>query len=78
MGIGGCFYLAKKTNDKLSQITFATDDTKSGIGLGLTIVREIVLALGGTIQLNNRVQAGVVVGLDACIVLPLNDKPQTT
>ncbi len=51
---------------------FATGDTKSGTGLGLTIAREIVQALGGAIQLNNRLQGGEVVGLDACITLPLN------
>jgi two-component system sensor histidine kinase TctE len=52
---------------------FATGDTKSGTGLGLTIAREIVVALGGTIQLNNRLTSGNVVGLDASITLPLND-----
>ena len=52
---------------------FATGDTKSGTGLGLTIAREIVQALGGTIQLNNRLTGGNVVGLDASITLPLND-----
>ncbi|MES2947795.1 MAG: sensor histidine kinase N-terminal domain-containing protein [Pseudomonadota bacterium] len=52
---------------------FATGDTKSGTGLGLTIAREIVQALGGTIQLNNRLEAGEIVGLDACVRLPLNN-----
>jgi two-component system sensor histidine kinase TctE len=52
---------------------FATGDTKSGTGLGLTIAREIVQALGGAIQLSNRLEGGDVVGLDACITLPLND-----
>ena len=52
---------------------FATGDTKSGTGLGLTIAREIVQALGGSIQLNNRMDGGKVVGLDACILLPLNN-----
>jgi len=58
---------------------FATGDTKSGTGLGLTIAREIVQALGGAIQLNNRLQGGEVVGLDACITLPLsgdNNNPE--
>nr|WP_295776802.1 sensor histidine kinase [Rhodoferax sp.] len=50
---------------------FATGDTKSGTGLGLTIAREIVQALGGSIQLNNRMDGGKIVGLDACILLPL-------
>ena len=52
---------------------FATGDTKSGTGLGLTIAREIVQALGGTIQLDNRLDSGRIVGLDACIQLPLNN-----
>lgn len=52
---------------------FATGDTKSGTGLGLTIAREIVQALDGSIQLNNRLQGGKIVGLDACITLPLNN-----
>ena len=55
---------------------FATGDTKSGTGLGLTIAREIVQALDGTIQLNNRLLGGTVVGLDACITLPLNNTTQ--
>jgi two-component system sensor histidine kinase TctE len=50
---------------------FATGDTKSGSGLGLMIAREIVLALDGTIQLNNRMDGDAVAGLDACIWLPL-------
>ena len=50
---------------------FATGDTKSGSGLGLMIAREIVLALGGTIQLNNRMDGTEISGLDACISLPL-------
>jgi two-component system sensor histidine kinase TctE len=52
---------------------FATGDTKSGTGLGLTIAREIVQALDGSIQLNNRLAGGKVMGLDACITLPLNN-----
>ena len=51
---------------------FATGDTKSGTGLGLTIAREIVQALGGTIALNNRLQDQNVDGLDACVWLPLH------
>jgi two-component system sensor histidine kinase TctE len=52
---------------------FATGDTKSGSGLGLTIAREIVLALGGTIQLGNRTHGNAVIGLDASIQIPLNN-----
>lgn len=56
---------------------FAGGDTASGSGLGLTICREIVLALGGRIALDNRTGApakdGAVqtVGLDAVVHLPL-------
>ena len=38
----------------------------------VAIAREIVHALGGTIQLNNRIVGGEVVGLDASITLPLD------
>jgi two-component system, OmpR family, sensor histidine kinase TctE len=42
-----------------------------GSGLGLAICKEIVQVLGGTITLSNRVQHGVVTGLDATVRLPL-------
>jgi two-component system sensor histidine kinase TctE len=54
---------------------FATGDTKSGTGLGLTIAREIVVALGGTIQLNNRMLDLQIQGLDAIVLIPLNHTP---
>ena len=50
---------------------FAAGSTHSGSGLGLTITREMVLALGGTIQLNNRYSGDTCTGLDACVRLPL-------
>ena len=40
---------------------------------GLIIVREIVVALHGTIQLNNHKEDDTVVGLDACISIPLTN-----
>lgn len=43
-----------------------------GSGLGLAICREIVLSLGGEIALDNRVEHGQVVGLDAIVRLPLH------
>ena len=49
---------------------FATERPVSGSGLGLTIAREMVLALGGEISLENRCEASRVVGLDALIRLP--------
>ena len=39
--------------------------------MGLAICREIVLALGGSIALVNRVQQGQHLGLDATVRLPL-------
>ena len=54
---------------------FATERPASGSGLGLTIAREMVLALGGEISLVNRLEASRVVGLDALIRLPI--KPPT-
>jgi two-component system sensor histidine kinase TctE len=53
---------------------FSAGDTASGSGLGLAICREIVLALGGRISLDNRsVQENPaqVVGLDAVVRLPV-------
>jgi two-component system, OmpR family, sensor histidine kinase TctE len=45
----------------------------SGTGLGLMICREIALALGGQITLDNRVAHGHTEGLDATVRLPLAD-----
>ena len=50
---------------------FATADNRSGTGLGLTIAREIVVSLGGSIQMTNRMQGDSVAGLDAHVRLPL-------
>lgn len=51
---------------------FAAGSGHSGSGLGLTITREMVLALGGSIALTNRMEHGVCTGLDACVRLPLH------
>ena len=40
-------------------------------GLGLAICREIALASGGRIQLENRSARGQVMGLDAVVILPM-------
>jgi two-component system sensor histidine kinase TctE len=50
---------------------FAAGDVASGSGLGLAICREIVLALGGRIALDNRESGGQIIGLDALVHLPL-------
>ncbi len=60
---------------------FASGDTKSGTGLGLTIAYEIVQALGGSIALVNRAssaQDGAITGLDACVQLPIIRQQQPT
>jgi two-component system, OmpR family, sensor histidine kinase TctE len=63
----------------LRQRLFQPFSTESGVehegrgsGLGLAICREIVLSLRGEIELNNRVEHGEIVGLDATVRLPLH------
>ncbi len=51
---------------------FAAGSGHSGSGLGLTITREMTLALGGNIQLDNRIVDGMCTGLVACVRLPLH------
>ena len=51
---------------------FSTADQRHGSGLGLTIAKEMVITLGGTISLTNRLAASNhCAGLTACVVLPL-------
>jgi two-component system sensor histidine kinase TctE len=50
---------------------FSAGDVRNGSGLGLAICQEIVRALGGTIQLENRENSGRIAGLDATVRLPL-------
>ena len=51
---------------------FVSGDTRHGAGLGLVICLDIVLALGGELRLDNRVNAaGEVLGLDARAQLPI-------
>ncbi len=54
---------------------FASGDSQRGSGLGLAICHDIVLSLGGTIELTNRVEKGLVAGLDAMVKLPLAPLP---
>ncbi|MFZ4481383.1 MAG: sensor histidine kinase [Rhodoferax sp.] len=52
---------------------FSSGETRSGSGLGLAISYEIVQALGGSIQLDNRGSPIGVAGLDCTIKLPLEE-----
>jgi len=54
---------------------FAAGHAHSGSGLGLTITREMVKALGGSITLTNLYEQGLCTGLDACVRLPLHTQP---
>lgn len=62
--------LAPELRSRLFQ-PFSSGDVRSGSGLGLAICQEIVRALGGSIQLENRTAAGQLQGLDATVRLPL-------
>ena len=50
---------------------FAASGSHGGSGLGLAICHEIVLSLGGQIELANRLEKRRVAGLDATVRLPL-------
>jgi two-component system sensor histidine kinase TctE len=52
-----------------------TGDPYIGSGLGLAIGQEIVLSLSGSLALDNRIEAGRVIGLAAVVRLPLVDNP---
>ena len=62
--------IGEELKDRLFQ-PFSAGSTHSGSGLGLLICREIALALGGSITLENRMAHGRVSGLDATVRLPL-------
>ncbi|MBF5004684.1 sensor histidine kinase N-terminal domain-containing protein [Diaphorobacter sp. NR2-3-3-1] len=50
---------------------FSAGDVRAGSGLGLAICQQIVLAVGGSVALRNRVDgAGQILGLDAVVTLP--------
>jgi two-component system sensor histidine kinase TctE len=50
---------------------FSAGNVREGSGLGLAICHDIVLALGGTLSLDNRIDHGHISGLDATVRLPL-------
>ena len=52
---------------------FSAGNVRHGSGLGLAICREIVMALGGEILLENREVHGRIAGLDATVRLPLSN-----
>lgn len=55
---------------------FAARGSLGGSGLGLSICQDIVLAIGGRIELVNRVQNNRTVGLDAHVWVPLQQVAQ--
>jgi two-component system sensor histidine kinase TctE len=62
--------IAESLRPRLAQ-PFAEGGGPGGAGLGLAICREIVQSLGGSLSLDNRLQAGRVSGLTASVRLPL-------
>ncbi len=62
--------ISSELRERLFQ-PFSAGEQRSGSGLGLAICHEIALALGGSISLDNRIDHGRVVGLDATVRLPL-------
>jgi len=62
--------ISAETRARLFQ-PFSAGEAQSGSGLGLAICQEIVLALAGTISLDNRESDGRITGLDSTVHLPL-------
>jgi two-component system sensor histidine kinase TctE len=56
---------------------FAAGEPHSGSGLGLAICHDIVLSLGGHIEMDNRARSQRAGGLDAKVRLPLAQSPIT-
>lgn len=50
---------------------FSAGDIRTGSGLGLAICEEIMIAVGGSIALENRETGGRICGLEALVKLPL-------
>jgi two-component system, OmpR family, sensor histidine kinase TctE len=53
---------------------FSAGAVQSGSGLGLAICAEIVQALHGAIEMDNRLELGQVVGLDAKVRIALHGR----
>jgi two-component system sensor histidine kinase TctE len=64
--------LSEELRQRLFEPFSSGDPARGGVGLGLTICREIVASLGGQIELNNRLQGSRVAGLEAVVRLPLH------
>lgn len=72
--------LSEAQRDRLFQpfaASVRSSDPFGGSGLGLAICHEIVDSLGGELVLENRLEQGRIVGLDAIARLPLHDKLPT-
>ena len=63
--------IAQQQQERLFQ-PFSPGDAMRGTGLGPTICQEIATTLGGDIAVRNRMDDGVVKGLDVCVRLPLS------
>ncbi|MDO9286443.1 MAG: sensor histidine kinase [Aquabacterium sp.] len=61
--------IAEALRPRLMQ-PFTSAGSPGGAGLGLAICHEIVLSLGGSLSLDNRLSAGRVTGLEATVRLP--------
>ena len=64
------FGISEELRNRLFQ-PFSAGDERTGSGLGLAICQEIVLGLGGSITLHNRMDGQRIAGLDAVVNLPL-------
>jgi two-component system sensor histidine kinase TctE len=55
---------------------FNVAKTGTGIGLGLSICRQIAQALNASVDLFNRIEAGEIVGVDAVVRWPHAQQPE--